>query len=69
MCGAGMYYGPGMRHNRFFSRRMGMRPWWYVSREEAIESLEEYQKDLEEELAEVVSRIEKLRKESASAQA
>lgn len=66
MCGAG-FYGPGAWHRRGFGRRMWGRPWWYISREEAIEALEEYQKDLEEELAEVVSRIEKLRKEKEPA--
>jgi hypothetical protein len=36
-----------------------------MTRQEAIQALEEYQKDLEQELAEVVDRIERLKKEVA----
>lgn len=59
---------------RGFSRRFGFSHWGrrrYFTREDEIHFWEEYQKDLEEELAEVASRIERLKKsqqkESASA--
>lgn len=35
-----------------------------MTREEAIQALEEYQKDLEQELAEVVDRIQRLKSET-----
>jgi len=37
------------------------------SREELLRALEEYQKDLEEELADVASKIERLKKQAEKA--
>ena len=48
-----------------FGRRFGHGRWGsprYFSREDEIRFWEEYQKDLEEELAEVTGRIERLKK-------
>lgn len=67
MCGGAFYYGPGAGRGRLFKRRFSGQPWWYITREEALEALEEYQKDLEQQLAEVVSRIGKLKKEKEGA--
>lgn len=62
----------GMMHHGF-GHRFGFRPWDgpRPSREDQIRFWEEYQKDLEEELADVAGRIERLKKsqtqESAAA--
>lgn len=49
----------GMRHRFGFGHWGGPRP---LSREDKIRFWEEYQKDLEEELADVTGRIERLKK-------
>ena len=71
MCGC--WGGQGFEFRPGFGRRFGFSRWGgprYSTRENKIGYWEEYQKDLEEELAEVTSRIERLKKsqqkESAS---
>lgn len=56
--------GQGFRPPRGFGRRFGHSRWgWrYPTREDEIRYWEEYQKDLEEELADVTSRLERLKK-------
>jgi hypothetical protein len=56
--------GPGFGPQYGFGRRFGMGHWAgprRFTREEEIDMWEEYQKDLEEELAEVTSRVERLK--------
>ncbi len=72
MWGCGDWQGFGPRFG--FGRRFGFHHWGhrrYFTREDEIRFWEEYQKDLEEELAEVTGRIERLKKsqpkEAASA--
>ncbi len=72
MCGC--WGGQGFEFRSGFGRRFGFSRWGsprHSTREDKIAFWEEYQKDLEEELAEVTSRIERLKKsqqkESASA--
>ncbi len=71
MCGCWEWQGFGPP--RGFGRGFGFSRWGrrYPTREDEIRFWEEYQKDLEEELADVTSRIERLKKsqqkESASA--
>jgi hypothetical protein len=72
MCGCWQWQGFAPR--RGFGRRFAFGRWggpWYPTREDELRFWEEYQKDLEEELADVTTRIERLKKsqqkESASA--
>jgi len=48
----------GHRHRRFGSRRFR-----YPNREQLLESLEEHQRDLEQEVADVADLIRRLREE------
>lgn len=64
----------GFAPPRGFGRRFGFGRWGsrrYFTREDELRFWEEYRKDLEEELADVTSRIERLKKsqqkESAAA--
>ncbi len=54
----------GFGSPRGFGRRFGFGRWGrrYPTREDEIRFWEEYQRDLEEELADVTSRIERLKK-------
>ncbi len=63
MCGCGEWEGFGPRFG--FGRHFRVHGWGhrrYFTREDEIRFWEEYQKDLEEELAEVTGRIERLKK-------
>ena len=55
------------RHRRGFGRPHGLGRRWY-ERERVLERLEEYQRDLEQELADVVELIKRLRAEEAPPQ-
>ncbi len=63
MCGCWQWQ--GFARPRGFGRRFRFSHWggpWYPTREDELRSWEEYQKDLEEELADVTTRIERLKK-------
>jgi uncharacterized membrane-anchored protein YhcB (DUF1043 family) len=52
------------RHRRFHRRGVGQR--WYEP-QRVLERLEEYQRDLEQELADVADLIDRLRKDQPEA--
>ena len=62
-------YGPTGRGRR--SRHMAARRWMAENptTEQIIEMLEEYQRDLEQKVADVASRIEKLKRKTAETDA
>ena len=57
-----------MHHRRFHRRRPPLGSCFYAS-ENVLERLDEYQRDLEQELADVVELIKRLRAEEAPPQA